>query len=138
MEIILEMLQSALFNFHSFLTVVLLVICTCTYIKMHFPAILEQRTGYFLLFKSFLCWFIFLWFSKSYSLIYYWFEARPSCCTLIVKFATVEDLFWLDSTCLNFESWDVIHWWVSCTTNLGMCNNGVLTLRRYKVEIRGS
>ncbi|CAL9181480.1 unnamed protein product [Musa hybrid cultivar] len=36
---------SALFNFHSFLTVVLLVISTCTYIKMQFPAILEQRTG---------------------------------------------------------------------------------------------
>ncbi|KAK1257000.1 hypothetical protein QJS04_geneDACA022492 [Acorus gramineus] len=38
--------MSALFNFHSFLTVVLLVICTCTYVKMHFPAILEQRTGF--------------------------------------------------------------------------------------------
>ncbi|KAH0452859.1 hypothetical protein IEQ34_017183 [Dendrobium chrysotoxum] len=37
--------MSALFNFHSFLTVVLLVICTCTYIKMQFPAMLEQRTG---------------------------------------------------------------------------------------------
>ncbi|KAB5545177.1 hypothetical protein DKX38_013289 [Salix brachista] len=38
--------MSALFNFHSFLTVVLLGICTCTFVKMHFPAILEQRTGY--------------------------------------------------------------------------------------------
>ncbi|KAJ8616374.1 hypothetical protein MRB53_035746 [Persea americana] len=38
--------MSALFNFHSFLTVVLLVICTCTYIKMQFPTILEQRTGF--------------------------------------------------------------------------------------------
>ncbi|KAL0910321.1 hypothetical protein M5K25_021291 [Dendrobium thyrsiflorum] len=38
--------KSALFNFHSFLTVVLLVICTCTYIKMQFPAVLEQRTGF--------------------------------------------------------------------------------------------
>ncbi|AED92807.1 kish-A-like protein [Arabidopsis thaliana] len=37
--------MSALFNFHSFLTVVLLVICTCTYLKMQFPAILEQKTG---------------------------------------------------------------------------------------------
>ncbi|CAN8244174.1 unnamed protein product [Cochlearia groenlandica] len=37
---------SALFNFHSFLTVVLLVICTCTYLKMQFPAILEQKTGF--------------------------------------------------------------------------------------------
>ncbi|XP_017969982.1 PREDICTED: protein kish isoform X1 [Theobroma cacao] len=38
--------MSALFNFHSFLTVVLLGICTCTYLKMQFPAILEQRTGF--------------------------------------------------------------------------------------------
>nr|GLL21672.1 protein kish-B [Ipomoea trifida] len=38
-------LKYALFNFHSFLTVVLLGICTCTYVKMHFPALLEQRTG---------------------------------------------------------------------------------------------
>ncbi|KAB5537753.1 hypothetical protein DKX38_015286 [Salix brachista] len=37
--------MSALFNFHSFLTVVLLGICTCTFVKMHFPAILEQRNG---------------------------------------------------------------------------------------------
>ncbi|CAI0381108.1 unnamed protein product [Linum tenue] len=38
--------MSALFNFHSFLTVVLLVICTCTYVKLHFPAILEHKTGF--------------------------------------------------------------------------------------------
>ncbi|KAK3030620.1 hypothetical protein RJ639_035824 [Escallonia herrerae] len=38
--------QSALFNFHSFLTVVLLMICTCTFLKMQFPAILEQKTGF--------------------------------------------------------------------------------------------
>ncbi|MQL80823.1 hypothetical protein Taro_013288 [Colocasia esculenta] len=38
--------MSALFNFHSFLTVVLLVICTCAYVKLQFPALLEQRTGY--------------------------------------------------------------------------------------------
>ncbi|KAL5989431.1 hypothetical protein ACLOJK_010322 [Asimina triloba] len=44
--------MSALFNFHSFLTVVLLVICTCTYVKMQFPTILEQKTGYFSLFLS--------------------------------------------------------------------------------------
>ncbi|CAN0908870.1 Protein kish [Linum grandiflorum] len=37
--------MSALFNFHSFLTVVLLVICTCTFLKMQFPTILEQKTG---------------------------------------------------------------------------------------------
>uniref|UniRef100_A0A0D3G544 Protein kish n=1 Tax=Oryza barthii TaxID=65489 RepID=A0A0D3G544_9ORYZ len=38
--------MSALFNFNSFLTVVLLVICTCTYIKIQFPAILNDRTGW--------------------------------------------------------------------------------------------
>ncbi|KAG2282081.1 hypothetical protein Bca52824_053301 [Brassica carinata] len=30
-------------KFHSFFTVVLLVICTCTYLKRQFPAILEQK-----------------------------------------------------------------------------------------------
>ncbi|KAL5203475.1 hypothetical protein ABZP36_014427 [Zizania latifolia] len=38
--------MSALFNFNSFLTVVLLVICTFTYIKIQFPAILNDRTGF--------------------------------------------------------------------------------------------
>ncbi|WJX39530.1 hypothetical protein P8452_27062 [Trifolium repens] len=38
--------MSVLFNFHSFLTVILLGICACTYFKMQFPAILEQRTGF--------------------------------------------------------------------------------------------
>ncbi|XP_071700852.1 uncharacterized protein [Rutidosis leptorrhynchoides] len=38
--------MSALFNFHSFLTVVLLVICTCTFLKLQFPAILEEKTGF--------------------------------------------------------------------------------------------
>ncbi|KAF6136181.1 hypothetical protein GIB67_001590, partial [Kingdonia uniflora] len=38
--------MSALFNFHSFLTVVLFVICTCTYIKMLFPKILQEKTGF--------------------------------------------------------------------------------------------
>jgi hypothetical protein len=38
-------MQSALFNFHSFVTVVLLLICTCTYLKMHFPSLLIRRTG---------------------------------------------------------------------------------------------
>ncbi|CAI9765232.1 unnamed protein product [Fraxinus pennsylvanica] len=38
--------MSALFNFHSFLTVVMLGICTCTYLKMHFPVLFEQRTGF--------------------------------------------------------------------------------------------
>ncbi|KAH7513703.1 hypothetical protein FEM48_Zijuj11G0009200 [Ziziphus jujuba var. spinosa] len=37
--------MSALFNFNSFLTVVLLVICTCTFLKMQFPTFLEQKTG---------------------------------------------------------------------------------------------
>ncbi|XP_034704780.1 protein kish-like [Vitis riparia] len=38
--------MSALFNFHSFLTVVLLLICTCTFLKMQFPTFLEQKTGF--------------------------------------------------------------------------------------------
>ncbi|XP_047328929.1 protein kish-like [Impatiens glandulifera] len=38
--------MSALFNFHSFLTVVLLVICTCTYLKLQFPSTLVQKTGF--------------------------------------------------------------------------------------------
>ncbi|XP_078177209.1 kish-A-like protein [Carex rostrata] len=38
--------MSALFNFHSFLTVVLLVICTCTYVKMQFPYVLDRKTGF--------------------------------------------------------------------------------------------
>ncbi|KAL9256977.1 kish-like protein [Drosera capensis] len=46
--------MSALFNFHSFLTVVLLGICTCAYVKMQFPAILEQRTGGFVWFVALL------------------------------------------------------------------------------------
>ncbi|CAK9213479.1 unnamed protein product [Sphagnum troendelagicum] len=37
---------SALFDFQDFLTVVLLIICTCTYIKIHFPKILDHRTGF--------------------------------------------------------------------------------------------
>ncbi|CAM6042091.1 unnamed protein product [Sphagnum compactum] len=39
-------LGSALFVFQDFLTVVLLIICTCTYIKIHFPKILDHRTGF--------------------------------------------------------------------------------------------
>ncbi|XP_031268011.1 protein kish-like [Pistacia vera] len=37
---------SALFNFRSFLTVQMLGICTCPFLKLQFPALLEQRTGY--------------------------------------------------------------------------------------------
>ncbi|KAL5206951.1 hypothetical protein ABZP36_031386 [Zizania latifolia] len=37
--------MSALFNFHSFVTAVLLLICTCTFLKMHFPSLLVRRTG---------------------------------------------------------------------------------------------
>ncbi|KAL6749656.1 DUF1242-domain-containing protein [Haematococcus lacustris] len=42
--------MSALFDFQSFLTVVLLTICTCTYIKLMRPQILAQRTGFLGLF----------------------------------------------------------------------------------------
>lgn len=38
--------MSALFDFKSFLTVVLLVICTCTYVKMMYPSALSQKTGF--------------------------------------------------------------------------------------------
>lgn len=37
--------MSALFDFNSFLTVVLLTICTCTYVKLMYPAVLSVKTG---------------------------------------------------------------------------------------------
>lgn len=37
--------MSALFDFNAFLIVVLLTICTCTYIKMRAPRILSVKTG---------------------------------------------------------------------------------------------
>lgn len=37
--------MSALFDFQSFLTVVLLTICTCTYFKLSYPSALQQKTG---------------------------------------------------------------------------------------------
>ena len=38
--------QSAIFNFQSLLTVVLLMICTCTFIHAIFPSILNRnKTG---------------------------------------------------------------------------------------------
>ena len=38
--------MSALFDFKAFLTVVLLTICTCTYVKLKAPSVLAERTGY--------------------------------------------------------------------------------------------
>ncbi|KAG1675331.1 hypothetical protein FOA52_016005 [Chlamydomonas sp. UWO 241] len=38
--------MSALFDFRSFLTVVLLTICTCTYVKLMRPAMLSQKEGF--------------------------------------------------------------------------------------------
>uniref|UniRef100_UPI00358E9825 protein kish-A n=1 Tax=Myxine glutinosa TaxID=7769 RepID=UPI00358E9825 len=39
--------MSALFNFQSLLTVVLLLICTCAYIRAHFPTMLDKnKTGF--------------------------------------------------------------------------------------------
>ncbi|EGC32656.1 hypothetical protein DICPUDRAFT_56985 [Dictyostelium purpureum] len=35
--------MSAIFNFQSLLVVILLFICTCTYIKSTYPSILEVR-----------------------------------------------------------------------------------------------
>ncbi|CAI9740735.1 Hypothetical predicted protein [Octopus vulgaris] len=40
--------MSALFNFQSLLTVVLLVICTCTYLRAFFPALLDKNKQGFL------------------------------------------------------------------------------------------
>lgn len=37
--------MSALFDFNAFLTVVLLTICTCAYVKMRAPGVLSERTG---------------------------------------------------------------------------------------------
>ena len=41
------MLQmSALFNFQSLLTVLLLCICTCAYIRSFWPSILDRSSGH--------------------------------------------------------------------------------------------
>ena len=37
--------MSALFDFTAFLTVVLLTICTCTFVRMRAPGMLAERTG---------------------------------------------------------------------------------------------
>ena len=37
--------MSALFDFKAFLTVVLLTICACTFVKARFPKLLNERTG---------------------------------------------------------------------------------------------
>ena len=38
--------QSALFNFQSLLTVILLLICTCAYVRSLFPSLLDRhKTG---------------------------------------------------------------------------------------------
>jgi len=37
------LLQSAIFNFQSLLTVVLLLICTCAYVRAMFPSLLDNR-----------------------------------------------------------------------------------------------
>lgn len=41
------MFQSAIFNFQSLLTVILLLICTCAYIRAMAPSLLDRnKTGY--------------------------------------------------------------------------------------------
>ncbi|KAL3842460.1 hypothetical protein ACJMK2_020470 [Sinanodonta woodiana] len=41
--------MSALFNFQSLLTVVLLLICTCAYIRSIAPSLLDKnKTGYYI------------------------------------------------------------------------------------------
>ncbi len=37
--------MSALFDFNSFVVVVLLTICACTYVKLIYPAALTVKTG---------------------------------------------------------------------------------------------
>ncbi|KXS19574.1 DUF1242-domain-containing protein [Gonapodya prolifera JEL478] len=37
--------MSALFNFQSLLLVILLLICTCTYVRAQFPRLIENRGG---------------------------------------------------------------------------------------------
>ncbi|KAK9300005.1 hypothetical protein QLX08_007206 [Tetragonisca angustula] len=37
--------MSALFNFQSLLTVILLLICTCTYVRSIVPSLLDSRLG---------------------------------------------------------------------------------------------
>lgn len=38
--------MSALFDFNAFLTVVLLIICTCTYVKCKAPRLMAEKTGF--------------------------------------------------------------------------------------------
>ncbi|CAH1961677.1 unnamed protein product [Acanthoscelides obtectus] len=38
--------MSAIFNFQSLLIVILLLICTCTYLKGLFPSIIKRRAGF--------------------------------------------------------------------------------------------
>ena len=38
--------MSALFEFKAFLIVILLTICTCTYVKLKTPSVFSDRTGY--------------------------------------------------------------------------------------------
>lgn len=43
----LVLVQSALFNFHSLLRVVLLLICTCTYVRATAPGLIDRnKEGY--------------------------------------------------------------------------------------------
>ncbi|ESO91757.1 hypothetical protein LOTGIDRAFT_121854 [Lottia gigantea] len=46
--------QSALFNFQSLLTVLLLLICTCTYLRSIMPSIIDRnKTGFLGIFWKF-------------------------------------------------------------------------------------
>ena len=38
--------MSALFDFRAFLTVLLLFICTCTFVREKAPQLVDKRTGY--------------------------------------------------------------------------------------------
>lgn len=45
--------MSALFDFRSFICVLLLTICTCTYVKLKAPTLLNDKTGFRGLFWKF-------------------------------------------------------------------------------------
>ncbi|KAG2548093.1 hypothetical protein PVAP13_9KG136585 [Panicum virgatum] len=81
--------MSALFNFHSFVTVVLLLICTCTYLTMHFPSLLIRRTG----FRGF------FWKAARIGNLYLF--CSVSCCSIFREMYPVLQMMHFPFTCLT-------------------------------------
>lgn len=95
--------QSALFNFHSFLTVVLLLICTCTFLKMQFPTFLEQKTGLFPLFSAYL---IEKFISSFYD--YCYIQKNFSISMLLTHLVqNVENMCWLLCISMCYRHWQI-------------------------------